>query len=109
MLRAIGDARNNTEFFGGRTPDEADGYSSIDLIHFLTLLSDISDNSEVDQAAQGLIDATSSMIVYHQASESMSAAHGMAVYFPSNESVLRGIRGQLPGGSLVHGATGRAS
>ena len=87
VLGAVGNARNNTTFFGGRTPDEADAYSSIDLIHFLTLLADISDNSEIDQAAQELIDATSGLIVYHQASDSMSNAYGLSVYFPSNESV----------------------
>ena len=48
---------------GGRTPDEADAFSSIDLIHFLTLLADLSDNSEIDQATQNLADAASGVCV----------------------------------------------
>ena len=96
VLSAIGDARNNAVYFGGRTPDEADAFSSIDLIHFLTLLADISDNSEIDQAAQNLIDATSSIILYHQASESLDRAYGVSVYFPINELVYTAYGSNYP-------------
>ncbi len=96
VLRAIGDARNNTVFFGGRTHDEADAISSIDLVHFLSLLNDISDDSAVDQSAQALIDAVNNMIVYRRASDSMADAHGMSIYFPSNELIYQGYGSNYP-------------
>ncbi len=96
ILAAVGDARNNTVYFGGRTPDEADAFSSVDLINFLTLLTDISDNSDVDQAAQALIDATNSLIVFHLASPAMDRANGVSIYFPSNASVYQGYGYNYP-------------
>ena len=96
VLRAIADARNNTVFFGGRTPDEAAQFSSIDMIHFLTLLGDISDNSEVDQTAQTLIDAARNLIVYHRASDSMADASGLAIYFPGYQKVYQYYEQQYP-------------
>lgn len=96
VLGAIGDARNNTLFFGGRTPDEADAFSSIDLIHFLSLLIDISDNPDLDQAAQNLIDATSNIILHHQASDALSDANGVSIYFPSTASVYEAYGSEYP-------------
>ena len=96
VLGAIGNARNNTVYFAGRTPDEADQVSSVDLIHFLSLLKDLSGNSDVDQAAQGLIDATNNLIVYHAGSPSLDKAHGISVYFPINESVYQAYGSNYP-------------
>jgi hypothetical protein len=96
VLRAIGDARNNTIYFASETPDEADAVSAIDLTHFLTLLCDISNNTQLDQAAQGVIDATNSLVVYHRASDTLANAHGMSVYFPRNERVYQAYGAEYP-------------
>jgi hypothetical protein len=96
VLGAIGNARNNTVYFGGRTPDEADAISSVDLIHFLSLLEDLSPNGDVDQAAQALIDATNGLIAYHAASPSLDKAHGISVYFPTNALVYQSYGANYP-------------
>lgn len=87
VMSAIGDARNNAQFFGGSTPDEADLQSSIDLIHFLTLLMDFSDNAEVNKAAADLRAAVQALVVHHAASAALPGANGVAIYFPRNQRV----------------------
>ena len=97
VLRAIGVARNNVLYFGGTTPDEADYFSSVDLVHFLSLLINVSDNGAVNQAAQDLINATEDLVVYHESSSALSDSHGVAVYFPANNQVY-----QLYGGANAY-------
>ncbi|MBL8130294.1 MAG: hypothetical protein JNL42_00425 [Anaerolineae bacterium] len=96
ILRAVGDARNNTQAFGGRTPDELDAFSSIDLIHFLTLLSDLSTNAELDQAAAALIQAAQNVTLHRQESEALAKGNGLAVYFPRNALVYAGYGANYP-------------
>ncbi|MBK8025413.1 MAG: hypothetical protein IPK19_29475 [Chloroflexi bacterium] len=96
VLRAIGDARNNSLVFGGRTPDEQDAYSAVDLVHFLTLLIDLSQNSDVDAAAQALIDAAAGVVVHRQESEALSRGHGISVYFPRNPAVFEAYGANYP-------------
>ncbi len=95
VLSAMGDARNNALYFGGSTPDEAGYFSSIDLVHFLNLLIDLSENSAVDQAAQTLIDATDNLVVYHESSAALSDSYGVSVYFPANDRVYQAYGGAV--------------
>jgi hypothetical protein len=88
VLRSIGDARNNSLVFGGRTPDEQDAYSAVDLVHFLTLLIDLSQDSELDAAAQALIDAALSVTLHRQESEALSFGNGISLYFPRNALIF---------------------
>lgn len=81
---AIADARNNVQFFGGATPDEAAPLASIDLIHFMELLIRFSDNTEVNNAAQAVIAATNDFVIVSRANDGLPHAKGVSIFFPRN-------------------------
>jgi hypothetical protein len=86
VLEAIGEARNNAQIFGeGSSPDETDYMSSTDLMHFMELLADMSPNADVAQAAQEVIDATSTIVLYGNNSAGLPNSKGVSVYFPRND------------------------
>jgi hypothetical protein len=84
ILTAVGNARNNVQIFGGSTPDETDPLSSVDLIHFMELLIMLSDNAEVNQVAQGVIDAVNDMVILSRANAGLPDANGLSIFFPKN-------------------------
>jgi hypothetical protein len=85
-IGVIGDARNNTQFFGGETPDEADSISSVDLMHFMALMIQLSPDDSVKAAAQGVIDAAQKMVLYHK-QVGLPGANGLTIFFPRNGDV----------------------
>jgi hypothetical protein len=89
MVGFIGDARNNALYFGGSTPNEADSMSSVDLVNFLQTLITLSDNTEVNDAAQSVIDAVGSVVINHQYGPALTDSKGMTVFFPRNPMVYR--------------------
>ena len=90
VLSAIGDARRNVQTFGGSTtPDEADIYSSADLIHFLHLLERLSPEAPLAHAASDLRGAVERLVIYHRANDGLPEARGLAVYFPRNPRIYR--------------------
>lgn len=94
VVVAVGRARNNTLEFGGAAPDVLDRLSSIDLVHFLSLLVAFSTEPEVIAAAEELIDAIDALIVATDQSEGLEQAHGLAAFFPRNSDVAM-IEGHL--------------
>lgn len=87
LLPAISDARNNTQFFGGATPDEADPLSSVDLVHFMELLMRLTGNAAVDEAAQQVITAVDNLVIVSGANEGLPGARGLSIFFPRNARV----------------------
>jgi hypothetical protein len=86
ILPITSDARNNTQFFGGSTPDASDPLSSVDIIHFMELLQSLSEDDTVDSTAQNVIDAIDDLIVLSAASDGLANANGTSIFFPRNAS-----------------------
>jgi hypothetical protein len=87
VLSAIGDARNNTLSFGGfDDPQYFDIWSAADLIQFAELLVQLSPDSSVSQAAQGVVSAGTQMIPYHRGNDVLAVSRGMTIYFPRNRA-----------------------
>jgi len=84
ILPAIGDARNNTQVFGGATPDETDPLSSADLVHFMELLMRLTENADVDAAAQQVITAVDDLVLVSAANDGLPGARGLSIFFPRN-------------------------
>lgn len=83
-LTAIGNARNNAQLFSADDPETVDYYSSVDLVDFMRLLTQLTPDAGVQAAAQAVIDAVSALVVYGAASPGLPGANGLAVYFPAN-------------------------
>ncbi len=89
-LKAISTARSNVQQFGslGELPDEANSISSVDLSDFMRLMSSLSSDDAVKQAAGNVIQAVSDSVLYHVASQSLPQAHGMSVFFPPDSNTF---------------------
>lgn len=87
IIDAIGTARNNTQIFGGATPDETDPLSAVDLIHFMELLMKLSDNAPVNQAAGEVIAAAENFILVSHANPGLPGARGLSIFFPRNPRI----------------------
>jgi len=83
-LEAIGNARNNAQIFSADDAEAADFFSSVDLVDFMTVLIQLTPDGDVQAAAQGVIDAISSLVIYGAASPGLPGANGVAIYFPAN-------------------------
>lgn len=89
-LSPIADARNNTIQYGGfNDPQVQDYWSSIDLYHFMELLADITSTSELQQAAQGVMDAVRQFVIYEDHVDALTGSHGVAIYFPSTSKAYK--------------------
>jgi len=86
LTAAIADARTNTQMFMLSQPDDAPAFGSADLKHFMMLLLRFSSNAEVNDAAQGVIDAVDNMVLAHEQTN-MDGAHGISIYFPANQKL----------------------
>jgi hypothetical protein len=85
VLSALADARNNTVSYGGwDDPRYYDVWSSVDLYRFMELLNDLSTLPEVQGAAQGVMQAVNSFVIYEKHHEWLDNSHGVAIYFPIN-------------------------
>ncbi len=85
VLSAIADARNNTLMFGGfDDPQYFDIWSAADLAQFMRLLSTLTREQSVAQAARNVVSAVEGMVINHLSSSSLAAATGMTIYFPRN-------------------------
>ncbi|NWG17665.1 MAG: hypothetical protein HXY41_13645 [Chloroflexi bacterium] len=104
-LAAIGQARNNAQVFGAdSSPDEADAISSVDLIHVMNLLAELSPDPAVAEAAQGVSDTTAAMVVYSRTSDGLPDASGVSIFFPRNARTY-----ELSGGAGLYRASNPAS
>lgn len=83
-LKAIGRARDNVQIFSQDDPDAARYFSTVDLIDFMRLLADLTDDRDVQQAAQAVIEAAQSIVIYGNASAALPGSNGVAIYFPAN-------------------------
>jgi hypothetical protein len=82
-LSPIADARNNTISFGGNDdPQYFDVWSSIDLYRFAELLNGITSDPQLQAAAQGVMQAVNSFVLYQDHVTALDGSHGLAVYFP---------------------------
>lgn len=95
LIGTIGDARNNVQIFGGATPDEADGISSVDLIHLMELTKRLSPDAAIGTAAQDVIDAAEQVVVYHQ-QVNQPHANGLTIFFPRNGDVYNFFADRYP-------------
>ncbi len=86
LTAAIADARNNTQMFNMSQPDDAPLFGSADLKHFMLLLQNFSSNADVNEAAQGVIDAVDNAVILHQQTN-LDDAHGISIYFPANQKL----------------------
>lgn len=89
-LKAIATARSNVQLFGsvGESPDETDSISSVDLSDFMRLMSNLSGDNGVKQAAKAVMQATSQMVIYHKASSSLPHANGLSIFFPKDSNTF---------------------
>lgn len=82
-LSPVADARNNTIGYGGfDDPQYYDVWSSVDLYRFAELLSTISTGSDVQTAAQGVMQAVDQFVVRERHAEPLEGSHGVSIYFP---------------------------
>ncbi len=85
VLSAIGDARNNTIVFGGfDDPQYFDLWSAADLIQFMDIMTTLTPDRAVAQAAQQVVASASQMVAHHRANEGLRGARGMSIFFPRN-------------------------
>lgn len=84
LIAAIGDARNNTQSFLLRSPDDAPITATVDLMHFMELLPRFSDNADVNAAAQAVAASVNDLVLLHMATN-MPGARGLSIYFPANQ------------------------
>ncbi|MHB8750556.1 MAG: clostripain-related cysteine peptidase [Aggregatilineales bacterium] len=95
-LKAIATARSNVQLFGsvGESPDATASIASVDLSDFMRLMSDLSGDSGVKQAAKHVMQAVSQMVVYHKASASLPHANGLSIFFPQDANTFSAADGQ---------------
>ncbi len=84
LLSALGTARNNSQTFGTSLGDRADAYSYVDLKDFMTWFSlQTTITEDAYHAAQEVIAAYDTTVVYSLADSKLPGATGMGVYLPS--------------------------
>ena len=96
-LKAIGTARSNVQQFAsiGEDPQTQASIASVDLTDFMRLMSSLSGDDAVKQAAKNVIEAVGQTVLYHKASSSLPRANGLSIFFPSDSdtfSAADGIR-----------------
>jgi Clostripain family len=89
-LKAISTARSNVQQFGsvGESPDITDAISSVDLSDFMRLMTNLSSDAAVKQAAGNVMQAVSQMVLYHKASKTLPQAQGLSIFFPPNGTIF---------------------
>ncbi len=94
-LNAIATARGNVQRFCsvGESPDEEAHISSVDLSDFMRLMSDLSGDDAVKQAAKSVIQAISQAVLYHKASDSLPHANGLSIFFPQDSGTFSAADG----------------
>ncbi|MBN8635878.1 MAG: hypothetical protein J0M07_11190 [Anaerolineae bacterium] len=84
LLSALGTARNNSQIFGASLGDRADIYSYVDLRDFMNWFSlQTSITEDAYSAAQAVIAAYDSTVVYSRADSFLPGGNGLAIYLPS--------------------------
>ncbi|MFN8528800.1 MAG: clostripain-related cysteine peptidase [Anaerolineae bacterium] len=97
LLSALGTARNNSQAFGTSLGDRADVYSYVDLRDFMTwfsLQTTITDAAY--NAAQEVIAAFDSAVVYSRADGKLPRANGLGVYLPRTPIIYTTYGEQYP-------------
>lgn len=83
LLSALGTARNNSQIFGGNLGDRAEFYSYVDLRDFMTWFSvQTTITEDAFSAAQEVIAAYDSAVVYSLADSKLPRATGLGIYLP---------------------------
>jgi hypothetical protein len=78
-LEAIGKARDNAQLFGVG----AQGSNFVDLVDYLQLFKNFTSDADATAAADGLIEAIRSFVLYRQATGE-PGGNGVAIHFPPN-------------------------
>ena len=87
LLSSLGTARNNSQIFGASLGDRADYFSYVDLRDFMTWFSvQTSITDDAYNAAQAVIAAYDSAVVYARADAALPGSNGLGVYLPSGPS-----------------------
>jgi hypothetical protein len=95
-LKAIATARSNVQRFGsvGESPDDEAAIASVDLSDLMRLMSSLSGDSAVKEAAKNVIQAVAQMVVYHKASASLPHAYGLSIFFPQDSGTFSAADGR---------------
>jgi hypothetical protein len=83
-LLPIGRARDNAQTFSADDPEAAAFFSSVDLMDFMRVLQNGTEDANLKSAAQAVIDASEAMVLYGRASDGLPGSTGIAIYFPAN-------------------------
>jgi hypothetical protein len=78
-LEAIGKARDNAQLFG--VGDQ--GSNFVDLVDYLQLFKNFTSDADASAAADGVIEAISTFVLYRQATGE-PGGNGVAIHFPPN-------------------------
>jgi hypothetical protein len=82
-LSPIADARNNVISYGGFSdPQLQDIFSSVDLYRLAELVTNISTDPALQQAAQGIMDAVKAYVIHEDHVTALEGTHGISIYFP---------------------------
>ena len=94
-LKAIATARSNVQLFGsvGEPPDVVASIASVDLSDFMRLMSNLSSDSAVKQAAKNVIQSIGPLVIYHKASASLPQANGLSIFFPTDSTTFSAAEG----------------
>ncbi len=85
-LEPIGRARSRTPLFGAfGDPQFVDFWAAADLFEFVRRLSDTADDAALADAAGGVVQAGTEMMVYYRSNETTPQDSGISIYFPRNE------------------------
>jgi hypothetical protein len=94
-VKAIATARSNAQEFAklGEDSSVTDATSSVDLMDFMRLMTQLSKTDAVKKAAQDVINAASEVVLYHKASASLPNAKGLSIFFPANKNFFDDAEG----------------
>lgn len=81
VVSAVGDARNGAEGYALMYPDDANYYASIDMAHFLSILSQLSTGS-IKETADAVLQAMQNAIIVAGHGTGFSQANGISLYLP---------------------------
>jgi hypothetical protein len=95
-LKAIATSRSNVQRFAsvGESPDDEATIASVDLSDLMRLMSSLSGDGAVKQAAKNVIQAVAQMVVYHKASASLPHANGLSIFFPQDSGTFSAADGR---------------
>jgi LysM repeat protein len=66
-----------------------DIWSAVDLAYFMQQVMEVTDNADIINAAQKVIDSQALMVLYHRSSEMLAGSTGLSIYFPRSLKVYR--------------------